>query len=75
MAHLLTRLLEAHGTPQKPRYTLQEVGDILGMNRNRVRLQIVRGDLQAVKTSPKRWGYVLHEDLASFVAVMNGGAQ
>lgn len=75
MNKTLPHLLEKLGRIPQPRFTIEEVGDILGLSRGEVLAQIKRGHLPAIKVSARRWGYVLHDDLNAFLTALNGGVR
>lgn len=67
----LSALLTTLGITPAPRYTLEEVAHILGMTCRQVRSQIQKGRLLAIKTSARRWAWVLHPDLDAYFAAVN----
>jgi len=72
--NLNTLLIKLTMTPRH-RYTLEEVGEVLGISRDEVLRQIKRGHLVAVKVAERKWGYVLHDDLDAFLSALNGGGK
>lgn len=70
----LNCLLEQIGTAHQHRYGIDEIAHILGMTKTEVLNRIKRRHLPAVKVSERKWGYVLHDDLAAYVAQLNVGA-
>lgn len=67
----LSELLTTLGIAPAPRYTLEEVARILGTSPRQVRSQIQKGRIPAIKSSVRRWGWVLHPDLESYFAAIN----
>lgn len=70
----LTKLLSTLGMPPIPRYSLEEVAHITGLSLRQVRNQIEKGRLAAIKSSARRWAGVLHQDLETYFAAINGGS-
>jgi len=71
----LNELLTTVGIAASPRYPIEEVATILGFTPKQVRTQIKKGNLVAIRGSLRRWTGVLHEDLAAYYSLNNGGAQ
>jgi len=67
----LSAILTALGTTPTARYSIQEVAQILGMTTRQVRTQIQKGHLTALKSSVRRWAWVLHEDLEAYFIAIN----
>lgn len=67
----LEYLLITLGLAQASRYSIEETATILGLTPKQVRTQIKKGHLAAIKSSPRRWGGVLHTDLDAYLAAAN----
>jgi pantothenate kinase type III len=67
----LSALLTTLGIAPAPRYTIEEVARILGNTPRQVRTQIQKGRIPAIKSSVRRWGWVLHPDLEAYFAAIN----
>jgi hypothetical protein len=67
----LSALLGNLGIAIAPRYTLEEVAQILGTTPRQVRSQIQKNRLPAIKSSVRRWAWVLHPDLEAYFAAIN----
>lgn len=67
----LSALLATLGIAIAPRYTLEEVAQILGNTPRQVRTQIQKGRIPAIKSSARRWAWVLHPDLEAYFAAIN----
>jgi pantothenate kinase type III len=67
----LSALLATLGIEPAPRYTLEEVARILGTTPRQIRSQIQKGRIHAIKSSVRRWGWVLHTDLEAYFAAIN----
>ncbi|MDR3572295.1 MAG: hypothetical protein P4L50_00400 [Anaerolineaceae bacterium] len=74
MDHLLQTALRDSGIEPAARYTLEQVGTILGCDIVHVRYLLTRKKLPVLKVGAQTWGTVRHEDLAIFLATVNGGA-
>ena len=70
----LNALLTTLEIASAPRYTIEEVANILGLTLRQVRVQVKKGNLVAIRGSLRRWTGVLHDDLADYYSANNGGA-
>jgi len=71
MDHTLTKMLEALGIPYKPRFTVEEVAEILGIRRDQVMHLLKRQKLIGMKSSSNRWGGVFAADLDQYIQTVN----
>ena len=74
MSHLLPTALQDSGIEPAVRYTLDEVAAILGCTLDHVRYLVTRKKLPVLKVGRQTWGTVRHDDLAAFLASVNGEA-
>lgn len=72
----LNQLLNSLGMTRAARYSIEDTAAILGITARQVKTQIQKGHLTALKSSPRRWAWVLHCDLEAYFAAANvkGGA-
>ena len=59
----LNPLLDRLGLRAKPRYSLEETADIIGIRRDQVLDLLKRGKLIGVRASDRRWGGIIAADL------------
>lgn len=71
MDHTLSKMLEALGIPYKPRFTIEEVAEILGIRRDQVMHLLKRKKLVGMKSSANRWGGVFAFDLDQYIQAVN----
>jgi hypothetical protein len=69
-AHL-PLILARLGMPSKPRFTLEEVADILGIRRDQVLSLLKRGKLIGIRAMERRWAGVFAEQLATYLEEVN----
>jgi hypothetical protein len=67
----LNPLLDRLGLQTKPRYTLEETADILGIRRDQILDLLKRGKLTGVRASERRWGGVIAVDLDDYLGRVN----
>lgn len=70
MYPFLNPLLDRLGLQGKPRYTLEETADILGIRRDQVLDLLKRGKLLGLRASERRWSGMLAEDLDDYLEAM-----
>ena len=73
MNRLLETALKDSGIEPAARYTLEQVAAILGCDLNHVRYLVTRKKLPVLKVGVQTWGNVRHEDLGTFLALVNCG--
>jgi excisionase family DNA binding protein len=67
----LAGVLEALGIPRKPRYSIEEVAEILGIRRYQVVDLLRKGKLTGMKSSMNRWRCVFATELDAFIQKVN----
>ena len=67
----LVTMLERLGMTHKPRFTVEETAEILGVRRDQVMDLLKRGKLIGVKSSPNRWSGVFAVDLDDYIEKIN----
>jgi hypothetical protein len=67
----LVTMLERLGMTHKPRFTVEETAEILGIRRDQVMDLLKRGKLIGVKSSSARWSGVFAVDLDKYIQVIN----
>lgn len=71
MSTTLAGVIQELGIPTKPRYSLEEVADVLGIRRDQVVDLIRKGKLPGMKSSMNRWRGVFASDLDAFIQKVN----
>lgn len=71
MYPFLDPLLDRLGLLGKPRYTLEETAEIIGIRRDQVLDLLKRGRLIGKRASERRWGGILAKDLDDYLEMMN----
>lgn len=71
MSITLVTMLDRLGMTHKPRFTVEETADILGLRRDQVMDLLKRGKLLGVKSSAARWSGVFADDLSTFIVSIN----
>lgn len=67
----LAGVIEALGIPRKPRYSTEEVAEILGIRRDQVVDLLRKGKLTGMKSSMNRWRCVFATELDAFIQKVN----
>ena len=67
----LVTMLERLGMTHKPRFTVEETAEILGVRRDQVMDLLKRGKLIGVKSSAARWSGVFAVDLDKYIQDIN----
>ncbi len=67
----LNPLLDRLGLKAKPRYSLEETADIIGIRRDQVLDLLKRGKLVGVRASDRRWGGIIAADLDDYIGRVN----
>ena len=67
----LNPILDHLGLQGKPRYTLEETADILGIRRDQVLDLLKRGKLIGFRASERRWGGIAAEHLDDYIGRVN----
>ena len=71
MYPFLDPLLDRLGLRGKPRYTLEETAEIIGIRRDQVLDLLKRGKLIGKRASERRWGGILADDLDDYLEDVN----
>lgn len=64
-------ILERLNIPLKPRYNLDEVGEVLGIRRDQVLDLLRRRQIIGMKSSSNRWSGVFADDLDAYLLRVN----
>jgi len=67
----LNPLLDRLGLKAKPRYSLEETAEIIGIRRDQVLDLLKRGKLIGVRASDRRWGGIIAADLDDYIGRVN----
>ncbi len=67
----LVTMLERLGMTHKPRFSVEETAEILGVRRDQVMDLLKRGKLIGVKSSAARWSGVFAVDLDDYIEKVN----
>jgi hypothetical protein len=67
----LNPLLDRLGLKAKPRYSLEETAEIIGIRRDQVLDLLKRGKLIGVRASERRWGGIIAADLDDYIGRVN----
>lgn len=71
----LAGVIEALGIPPKPRYSVEEVAEILGLRRDQAVDLLRKGKLTGMKSSMHRWRCVFATELDAFLQRVNAPRQ
>lgn len=71
----LAEVLTALGIPHKPRYSIEEVAEILGIRRDQVIDLLRKGRLVGMRSSMHRWRCVFATELDAFIQKINAPRQ
>lgn len=67
----LQQILDRLDIPYKARFSIDEVADILGIQRKQVTLLLHRQKLRGMRSSPRRWSWVFADDLEEYIETIN----
>lgn len=71
MSPLLETMLDQLGIKPKPRFTVEEVAEILGIRRDQVLDLLKRKKLIGMRASVSKWSGVFAQDLAEYIQIVN----